>query len=234
MYIICIYLACLGAPACLRLPAPACACLRLPAPACACLRLPGYNAPVEGILEGVPETRVPEHVVNSPCKFCQNSSLQLWVCDVFGIADFGMRLQVCLACLACPAYYHYYYHYHYYCYHYYDYYHYYYYCYYYYYYCCCCCFCYYSYYCYCQYYCYCHIVIIIIIIITCMICIISISLDKEIPTQFLNTYTKTEVDALLSITKLTGSDNLDISNNQSLVWPAWSAQLNGHLGLQAT
>ena len=38
--------------------------------------------------------------------------------------------------------------------------------------------------------------------------------------SFLNTCTKTEVDALLSITNLTGSDNLDISNNQiSLTYP---------------
>ena len=34
-------------------------------------------------------------------------------------------------------------------------------------------------------------------------------LDNEISTQFLNTYTKTEVDALLSITNLTGSENID-------------------------
>ena len=39
-------------------------------------------------------------------------------------------------------------------------------------------------------------------------------LDNEISAQFLSTYTKTEVDALLTITNLTGSDNLDISNNQ--------------------
>ena len=46
-------------------------------------------------------------------------------------------------------------------------------------------------------------------------------LDSEISTQFSNTYTKTEVDALLSITNLTGSDNLDISNNQiSLTYPS--------------
>jgi len=45
-------------------------------------------------------------------------------------------------------------------------------------------------------------------------------LDNEISTQFLSTYTKTEVDALLLNTNLTGSDNLDISNNQiSLTYP---------------
>jgi len=45
-------------------------------------------------------------------------------------------------------------------------------------------------------------------------------LDNEISTQFLNTYNKTEVDALLTITNLTGSDNIDISNNQiSLTYP---------------
>ena len=46
-------------------------------------------------------------------------------------------------------------------------------------------------------------------------------LDNEISTQFLSTYTKTEVDALLLNTNLTGSDNLDISNNQiSLTYPS--------------
>ena len=45
-------------------------------------------------------------------------------------------------------------------------------------------------------------------------------LDNGISTQFLSTYTKTEVDALLQVTNLTGSDNLDISNNQiSLNFP---------------
>ena len=39
-------------------------------------------------------------------------------------------------------------------------------------------------------------------------------LDNEIYTQFLNSYTKTEVDALLTITNLTGSDNIEISSNQ--------------------
>ena len=37
-------------------------------------------------------------------------------------------------------------------------------------------------------------------------------LDNEISTQFLNTYTKTEIDAVL--TSYTGSENIDITNNE--------------------
>ena len=44
--------------------------------------------------------------------------------------------------------------------------------------------------------------------------------DDELSALILSTYTKTEVDALLSNTNLTGSDNLDLSNNQiSLTYP---------------
>ena len=37
-------------------------------------------------------------------------------------------------------------------------------------------------------------------------------LDNEISTQFLNTYTKAEIDAVL--TSYTGSENIDITNNE--------------------
>ena len=47
------------------------------------------------------------------------------------------------------------------------------------------------------------------------------AIDDELPALILNTYTKTEVDTLLLDTNLTGSENLDITNNQiSLTYPS--------------
>ena len=46
------------------------------------------------------------------------------------------------------------------------------------------------------------------------------AIGDELSALILSTYTKTEVDTLLSNTNLTGSDNLDISSNQiSLTYP---------------